>query len=142
MFYNSHGDEHAAREHAKVILMNAIFVASYALYEHHREQVKDILSVARMDDPRISALLSTPDWEENKAYKTIRDTIMHQDGKIPARKNAFAYAERKGIRNDHLSHGRYVVTRQFCEESINNCQRFLLNAITELENADKSGDTR
>ena len=141
-FYDQHNDESTAREHAKGILMNAIFVASYALYEHHRKRVEDIFSVTGLDDPRISALLSTPEWEEIKSCKTIRDKIMHEGGKIPDCKQAVEYAEQKGIRDDYLSYGGYVITRQFCEESLNNYQRFLLRAIAELGDADESGDTR
>lgn len=141
-FYDYHSDEYTAREHAKVILMNAIFVASYALYEHHRKQVEDIFSVSSLKDPRISALLSTPEWEEIKTYKTIRNNIMHDGGKIPKCNQAIEYAERKGIRDDYLSYGRYAATHQFCDESINTYQHFLMRAIAELEDADKSGDTR
>ena len=142
IFYDYHADEYTAREHAKGFFMNAIFVASYALYEHHRKRVEDIFSVTGLNDPRISALLSTPEWEEIKTCKTIRDKIMHEGGKLPDCTQAVEYAERKGIRGDHLSGDGYVITHQFCEESLNNYQRFLLKAIAELGDADESGDTR
>ena len=133
-------EERDSRQFYKVVLMNAFFVATYALYEHRR---KLILSRYPMSKSEFEAsdLAETSEWKEIKQYKTIRNNIMHEGGTIANCKEAADYADAKGIRGDSFGNDRYALNRQFCEEALNTFERFLLKGLVELSTSDKNSLT-
>ena len=131
-FYEFHSDEYTSREYSKTIIMNSFFVGAYALYEHHRNRVIRRYSITKQ---RLSGskLENSPEHKEIiKHYKRIRNRIMHRGGIIPPHAKDVEYAKGKSIVADYFPSGSYALTRQFCDDALDNFQECLLNAITEF----------
>ena len=125
-FYDFHNEEHSSQEYSKVILMNSFFVASYALYEHHRKEIQTRYSVTK-SDLEGSHLKNSSEWRAINHYK-----IMHEGGVIPECVGVVAFAERNRIKADYFPSGTYALTRRFCDEALDNFQRTLLIGLKEF----------
>lgn len=132
-FYEFHSEEYSSREYSKTIIMNSFFVGAYALYEHRRNRVIKRYS---LDEEKLesSQLVNTPEWVEIECYRLIRNRIMHHGGTIPDCTEAIEYSEKKGIVANYFPEGTYALTRQFCDDVLDNFEQCLLKAITEFAN--------
>ena len=130
-FYEFHSEEYTSRKYFKVILVNSFFVASYALYEHHREEIRDRYCVTK-SDLEGSELKNSPEWRAVNHYQTIRNMIMHEGGLIPECEEDIAFAESKGITADGFPSGSYALTRVFCDEALDTFERCLLLGLKEF----------
>ena len=130
-YLESFGDEYTSKEYSKTIIMNSFFVGAYALYEHHRNRIIRRYSITNQK-LKGSKLKNSFEYKEIKNYQRIRNRIMHQGGTISTCAKEINYANRKSIVADYFLSGSYALTRQFCDEALDNFQQCLLNAITEF----------
>ena len=132
-FYDFHSDEYDSREYSKTLIMNSLFVGAYALYEHRRDRVIQRYSL-NTEKLASSQLVNTLEWVAVERYRVIRNRIMHHGGTIPDCEEAKKYAKEKGIVANYFPEGTYTLTRQFCDEALDNFEECLLKAITEFAN--------
>ncbi len=132
-FYEFHNEEYHSLEYYKTLTMNSFFVGAYALYEHRRNRVihRYSLNKKRLKN---SQLVSSPEHMEIERYRVIRNKIMHCGGTVPECGEHADYAESKGIVASYFPSGTYALTRQFCDEALDNFEQYLLNAISEFAN--------
>ena len=132
-FYEFHSEEYHSREYSKTLIMNSFFVGAYALYEHRRNRVirRYSLNAKRLET---SQLVHSPEYVEIERYRVIRNRIMHCGGTIADCGEDTKYAEIKGIVANYFPEGTYALTRQFCDEALDNFEQCLLKTITEFAN--------
>ena len=132
-FYEYRSEEYTSQEYSIVILMNSFFVTSYALYEHHRNEIRDRFCVTKSDFED-SSLMNSSEWRAIRHYKVIRDQIMHEGATIPECDEIVAFAECKGIAARYFPTGTYALTRRFCDEALDTFEKFLLMGVEEFSN--------
>ena len=130
-FYENYNEEYISQEYSIVILMNSFFVTSYALYEHHRNEIRDRLGVTKSDFED-SSLKKSPEWRAISHYKVIRDQIMHKGADIPVCDEAVAFAECRGIVARYFPIETYALTWRFCDEALATFEKFLLMGVEEF----------
>ena len=130
-FYENQSEEYISHEYSKVIFMNSFFVASYALYDHHRDEILDRFRLA-WGDFESSDLINSPEWQAISHYKQIRNRIVHDGADIPECDEAIALAECHGIAARYFPNGTYALTRRFCDEALDTFEKFLLMGVAEF----------
>ena len=156
-------DEDNRGERFKNILFNSFFAASFALFEHKLRNIcqlaqtamgssfsvddigpRSILDSAKMYLTRLGVDFPAQDsdWQVIKNYAGIRNKLMHEGGLLSEGGELTEYALRKQIVSDR--NGReLVLTRSFCEEAVNNLERFVLRvhrAFQELRQQHEKGE--
>ena len=143
-FYHFHTDDYHVMQQHRIILMNSLFSASFALFEYHLTWLCDHVQ-QRHDNPfsvnefkyslteRVNSYLTkldipfpseAPEWQDVKRYQEIRNKIMHEGGHVSRGWDNFTYAESHGIVDTHAE--QLALTRPFCEKALNDFERFLL----------------
>ena len=153
-FWDYMSEEFAERSEFGYIFLNSFFATSFAEFEHrlyqlcYRAQVDSNSgssvdnegSGSRMDraDKYLSGLgipfpRETNLWKEIKNYRDMRNRIMHEGGRIRSNEDLYGYATKQGIvsPNDGLREIR--LTKDFCELSIDNMRKFLIDAIRRYD---------
>ena len=71
----------------------------------------------------------TPEWASIKEYQAIRNRITHSGGYVLPSWKLLNSAKAKGIVVSNLDEHRLELTKGFCNEALDNFQKFMLGAI-------------
>ena len=132
-FFEFQSEEYNSREYSKTLIMNSFFVGAYALYEHRRNRIKQRYSLNKQQ-LATSQLVNAPEFVEVERYRVVRNRIMHHGGTIADCGEDKKYAEKKGIVANYFPEGTYALTRQFCDDALDNFEQCLMKAVIEFAN--------
>ena len=142
-------DLHELRQH-ETLLMNSFFVASFSLLEHQlnrfcrniRMRLACSFSVSDLRGSSTDRARSyatklgvpfpkdTPEWREIRKYQDIRNKITHTGGYVTSNWNRFGFVRTKKLVDTSEQQQLYHVelTKEFCDEALDNFERFMLAA--------------
>lgn len=150
-FYDFYfGELHVMQQH-EALLMNSFFVASFSLLEfqltrlcnriQHRLEcpfsVDDLKGSSAITDRAklyttkldIPFPKDSPEWANIKEYQAIRNRITHSGGYVAPDWNHLGSATAKGIVASEWDEHRLELTKAFCNEALDNFEKFMLDAI-------------
>ena len=144
------GELHVMQQH-EALLMNSFFVASFSLLEFQLTRLcnriqKRLQSPFSVDDLKGSNAITdraklyttkldipfpkdTPEWASIKEYQDIRNKITHNGGYVVLNWRRLDSAKIKGIVASNWDEHRLELTKEFCNEALDNFQKFMLEAI-------------
>ncbi len=147
-FYS--GELHVMQQH-EALLMNSFFVASFSLLEFQLTRLCNriqhrLQSPFSVDDLRGSNAITdraklytaklgipfpkdTPEWASIKEYQAIRNSITHSGGYVAPDWKYLNSAKAKGIVVSNWDEHRLELTKEFCNEAVDNFHKFILEAI-------------
>ena len=158
-FYHFIQDERHFENQYKVVLMNALFCASFALFEHHltsqcgrvqrnRNMPFSVTEIKGSFTDRfkkylkkldISLTTDTGEWGDIKRYQAMRNKIMHEGGAVDANWPHFVHAKKVGILDWNAN--QLALTQPFCEKAIGDFKKFTLKVSRSVLDDAKRGAT-
>ena len=137
------------RAEFKGILMNSFFAGSFALFEHHLNEICDFAGRRRnipftardlrggtLEKPKkylkkVEGIFpdDSTEWERITFYNQVRNKIMHERGSISSEDGIYERAKECEIVTDARLSGEFLeLTPEFCKSALDDFQQFLVEA--------------
>ena len=155
-FYEFHSEEYHEQMEFRVILMNALFVSSFASFEHQLmwichfaernsgspSSVEDLRSPPSIKEAKtylkglgIEFPSDSQEWQNITTYQKIRNQIMHKGARLAGVEEHVAeFAMKKDISHS----GSFELTRTFCDEAGRDMKQLLVEVYRAYERWRKS----
>ena len=153
-FHESRIEDLLEFERYHTILRNSYFVSAYSLFEDHilmicayakrhldtpwdiadvrggsiMERVKLYFKRLGIQSPSTEA-----EWSDLHRYRSIRNKVVHNGGRVLARWGSFAFSKKKGVISGKQEPYELALTRDFCEEASKTFRRFLLKTCRNVQ---------
>jgi hypothetical protein len=153
-FYNNSEELLLLNEEFPQFLHNSFLVTTYSLLEHHLKIICKLLEEKQKISININNLQGTilerirlfwkltkidfpadnGTWEALNNYSIVRNCIVHNNGTIKKDdKYLIDYANKKGLVSSSNNDLELILTRNFCEESLQTMQKFIITLYNSIK---------